>query len=140
MASKSMLKSKRKTVEEPTKEHGIWIFTDNECCVDKKVIFTWNSLFQTFQDKEFQVLLHDDISTELSKEIYRNIIKYGLHQEAIKTLVLTCPNVIEWITRKMDHENREILNSEDKSVSSYKESVLNQIYHFKESHIKVTLE
>ena len=40
----------------------------------------------------------------------------------------------------MDHENRPILNYEDKSVASYKESVLNQIYHFKESHIKVTPE
>ena len=48
--------------------------------------------------------------------------------------------MIEWITRKVDHENREILNCKDKSVSSYKESVFNHIYHFKEAHIKVTPE
>ena len=46
--------------------------------------------------------------------------------------------MIEWITRKVDHENREILNLEDKSVASYKASIFNQIYHFKEDHIKVT--
>ena len=40
----------------------------------------------------------------------------------------------------MDHENRVVLNFEDKSVASYKSSVLNQIYHFKESHVKVTPE
>lgn len=57
MASNFVLKSKRKTVKEPTKEKGIWIFVDTECQVDKKVIFTWNSLFQAFQDKVFQVLL-----------------------------------------------------------------------------------
>ena len=68
MASNSVLKSKRKTLEEPAKEQGIWIFFDTECQVDK-VIFTWNSLFQAFQDKEFQVLLQDDISNELSKKI-----------------------------------------------------------------------
>ena len=45
-----------------------------------------------------------------------------------------------WITQKIDHENRKILNFEDKSVASYKASVLNQIYHFKEAHIKVTPE
>ena len=40
----------------------------------------------------------------------------------------------------MDHENREILNFEDKSIASYKASVLNQIYHFKEADVKVTPE
>jgi hypothetical protein len=133
-----MLKSKRKIVEEPTKEQGMWIFVDTECRVDKKVTFRWNSLFQAFQDKEFQILLRDDMSIELSREIYNNIIKSRLHRAAVKTLVLPCPDVIEWITRKIDHENREILNSKQESVSSYKASVFNHIYHFKEAHIKVT--
>ena len=57
MASNYNLNNKIKIVEDPAKEQGIWIFVDNECRVDKKVIFTWNSLFQEFQDKEFQVLL-----------------------------------------------------------------------------------
>ena len=116
----------------------MWIFADIECRVDKKVTFTWNSLFKAFQDKEFQTLLQDDISTELNKEMYMNIIKSRLHRAATRTLVLPCLDVIEWITWKVDRENRAILNSEDKSVASYKESVFNQIYHFKEAHIKVT--
>jgi hypothetical protein len=57
MAVNSMLKSKRNISEEPTKEQGMWIFADTECRVDKKVTFTWNSLFQAFQYKEFQILL-----------------------------------------------------------------------------------
>ena len=61
---------------------------------------------------------------ELSKEIYINIIKSGLLWEATRTPVLPCLNVIEWITWKVDHENREILNFEDKSVASYKVSIL----------------
>ena len=48
MASKYMFKSKRKTVEEPTKEQGMWIFADIEYRVDKKVTFTMKSLFQEF--------------------------------------------------------------------------------------------
>lgn len=80
------------------------------------------------------------MSIELSKEVYKNIIKSGLHRVAIKTLVLPCPDVIEWITRKIDNENREILNSENESVNNYKASVFNQIYHLKEEHIKVTPE
>ena len=48
--------------------------------------------------------------------------------------------MIEWITQKENHENREILNYEDKSVNSYKTSIFNQIYHFREAHIKVTTE
>ena len=40
----------------------------------------------------------------------------------------------------MDHENREILNFEDKSVASYQALVLNKLYHFKESHVKISLE
>ena len=94
MASNSMLKSERNTIEEPTKEQGMWIFADTECRVDKKVTFTWKSLFQGFQDKEFQILLQDDMSTELSKEIYKNIIKSGLHQATVKTPLLPCPDVI----------------------------------------------
>ena len=56
MVSTSMLKNKRKIVEEQTKEQGMWIFADTKCWVDK-VTFTWNSLFQAFQDKELQMLL-----------------------------------------------------------------------------------
>ena len=55
------------------------IFAEIECRVDKKVTFTWNSLFQEFQEKEFQMLLQDNICTKLIKEIYMNIIKFGLH-------------------------------------------------------------
>ena len=98
MASKYVFKRKRKTVKDPTKQQGMWIFADTECKIDKKATFTWNSLFQAFQDKEFQVLLQDDTSIELSKEIYKIIIKFGLHRAVVKTLVLACLDVIEWIT------------------------------------------
>jgi hypothetical protein len=53
-------------------------------------------------------------------------------------MVLPCSDVIEWITRKIDHENRSIVNYEGKSVARYKDLVFNQMYHLKESHIKVT--
>ena len=98
------------------------------------------TIFEAFQGKEFQILLQDDVSTKLSKEVYKNIIKFGLHRAAVKTMVLPCPDVIEWITQKIDNENRSILNSENKSVANYKASVFNQRYHLKEAHIKVTPE
>ena len=98
MASNSILKNKINTVKEHVKKQGMWIFIDTECQVDKKVFFTCNSLFQAFQDKEFQFLLQDDPSTELRKGICRNIIKSGLHQKSTRTLVLPCLAVIEWIT------------------------------------------
>ena len=53
MASNYLVERKRNIVEEPTKEQGMWIFIDTECQIDKKVTFTWNSLFQAFQDMEF---------------------------------------------------------------------------------------
>ena len=64
------------------------------------------------------MLLQNDVSTKLSKEVYKNIIKYGLHRAVVKTLVLPCLDVIEWITRKIDHENRSILNYENKSLAN----------------------
>ena len=69
MASSSMTKNLNKTVKESIKEDGIWIFSDTECKADKKVCYTWTSLFQAFQDKDFVVLLQNDANTELSKEI-----------------------------------------------------------------------
>jgi hypothetical protein len=86
------------------------------------------------------MLLQDDVSTELSKEVCRNIIKSGLHKVAVMTLVLPCPDVIEWITRKIDHQHRSILNHDGKSVASYKASMFNQMYHLKEAYIKVSPE
>jgi hypothetical protein len=68
------------------------------------------------------------------------MIKFGLHKDVVKTPVLPCPDVIEWIIRNIDHEHRSILNYEDKSVASYKDSVFKQMYHLKEAHIKVTPE
>ena len=105
MTSTSLTKNQKKTIEEPIKENGIWIFTDIECKADKKVCYTWTSLFQVFQDKEFAILLQYDASTELSKEIYRNIVKSWLHQATVKTPILSCLDVIEWITRKINHQH-----------------------------------
>ena len=53
----SLTKNLNKIVEEPIKEDGVWIFLDTDSKVDKKVCYTWTSLFQAFQDKEFVVLL-----------------------------------------------------------------------------------
>lgn len=109
-----------------------------ECKVDKKTSFKWNTLFQEFQYKEFQVMLHDDPSAELSKWIYKNISKSGLHREEAKTLVLPYSNVIEWMIRGIYHESRNILKFEGKHVASYQAHVLNQLYHFKEAQVRVT--
>ena len=86
------------------------------------------------------MLLQDDASTELSKEIYWNIIKLVLHQAAMKTLVLPCPDVIKWITRKVEHQHWSILNFEGKVVASYKDFMIKQMYHLKEASIKISLE
>ena len=44
------------------------------------------------------------------------------------------------MTQRVDHENRTILNFEDKHVAKYQVHVLNQLYHFKEAQVKVTPE
>ena len=41
MASTSMIKNKGEVVDEPNKEHGMWIFANTECRVDKNVTYTW---------------------------------------------------------------------------------------------------
>ena len=133
MASNYSLKNKRKIIEEPVEKEQMWTFTDTDCWVDKKVVFTWSTLFQAFQNKEFQVLLQDDPSTELSKRIYKNISKSGLQREAAKTPALPCLDVIKWINQRVDHESRTIPNLEDKNVASYQAPILNQLYHFKEA-------
>ena len=105
MASSSLTKNLNNTVEESIKEDGVWIFSNTECKADKKVCYTCTSLFQAFQDKEFVVLLQNDVNTELSKDIYKNIIKSGLHSATVKTPILPCSDVVEWITRKIDHQH-----------------------------------
>ena len=57
MASTMLTKNLKKIFEEPRKENGIWILTNTECKADKKVCYTWTSLFQAFQEKEFTMLL-----------------------------------------------------------------------------------
>ena len=86
------------------------------------------------------MLLHNDAKTKLSKEIYKNIIKSGLQRATVKTPVLPCPDVVEWITKNIDHKHRSILNVEGKVVANYKPSMINQIYHLKEATIKVSPE
>jgi hypothetical protein len=84
------------------------------------------------------VLLQNDANTELSKEIYKNIIKLGLHIATGKTPILPCLVVVEWITRKIDQQQRSILDVEGKAVANYKPSMINQIYHLKEATVKVS--
>ena len=80
------------------------------------------------------------LRTEVRKWIYNNISIFGLYQAVAKPLVLPCPYVIEWMTRIIDHESRTILNFEGKHVASYQDPILNQMYHFKESQVRVTRE
>ena len=117
-----------------------WAFTDIECKVDKKTTFKWNTLFQAFQYKEFQVIFQGDPNIEMRKEIFKNISRSRLHQETDKTQVLPSPYVIEWITQRIDHERRTIVNFEGKHVASYQALVLDQMYHFKEAQVRVTPE
>ena len=56
----------------------------------------------------------------------------------MKTTVLPCLDVIEWITRKIDHQHRSILNVEGKVVANYKPSMISQMYHLKEATFKVS--
>ena len=98
MGSNFALNNKRNTIEDPMERQEMWTFNDTEYRVDKKVVFTWNTLFQAFQNKEFQVFLQDDLSTKRSKSIYKNIAKSGLHREVTITPFLPCTNVIEWMT------------------------------------------
>ena len=133
-----MTKNLNKIIEESIKEDGIWILSDTECKADMKVCYTWTTLFQAFQDKYFVLLPQNDATTELSKEIYKNIIKSGLDRATVKTPVLSCLDVIEWITRKIDHQHRSILNAKGKAVANYKPSMINQIYHIKETTVKIS--
>ena len=110
MATNSALKSKRKTIKESMKKQESWAFTDTKCRVDKKIAFKRNALFQAFQSKEFQVILQDNPSRELSKGIYKNISRSTLHRAIVKTPVSPCPDVIQWMTRRLDHESKTILN------------------------------
>ena len=48
MESTLLTKNLNKTIEEPIKDNGIWIFSDTGCKADKKVCYTWTSLFQEF--------------------------------------------------------------------------------------------
>ena len=77
------------------------------------------------------MLLQDDLIIEQRKGIYKNISRFGLYRETAKPQVLPCPDVIEWMTKRIDHEIRTILNFEGKYISSYQAPMLNKMYHFK---------
>ena len=142
MESTFSLKNKSKTIEiqEQAKGKESWIFMDTKCQVDWKVFFQWKCLFQDFQTREFQVLFQDDPILEMSKELYRNISKSGLYRVVSKPFILPCLDVIKWLTRKVNHQRRTILNFGGNHVVGYQPSMLHQMYHFKEPRIKVTQE
>ena len=138
MESTLALKRKKKTIEEPMEKQEIWAFTDIECRVDKKIAFKWNTLFQEFQKKSFKFcckMIQVRNSTKAFTRIFPSLCY--IRQQ---TLVLPCPNVIEWMNRRIDNEIRTILNFEDKHVANYQYPALNQLYHFKEAKVKVTTE
>ena len=56
----------------------------------------------------------------------------------MKTPILPCPDAIEWITRRIDHQHGSLLNVEENVVANYKPSMINQMYHRKEATIKIS--
>ena len=62
------------------------------------------------------MLLQDDPCMELKKYIYKKISKSGLYRAIAKPFILLCLDVVEWMTRKVDHSNRILLKFEGKHV------------------------
>lgn len=81
MESTSGMKNKIKNFETQDLVEGkeTWVFTDTKCKIDQKISFQWNQLFQYFLIGDYHMLLEDDLWKELSKEIYKNVSKYGLY-------------------------------------------------------------
>ena len=67
-------------------------------------------MFEYFLTGDYYILLQYDSCKELSKDIYKNISKYGLYRVVAKPLILPCPGVFEWMTINVDHSNNIILN------------------------------
>ena len=107
------------------------MFTDTECNIDRKTSFQWNKLSQSFLTGDYQILLQDDSCKYLRKDIYKNISKFELYRAVAKPLILLCPDVVEWMTRKVDNSNRILLNFEEKHVASYQSYTIRKTYHFK---------
>ena len=84
------------------------------------------------------MLLQDDPCKYLSNEIYKNISKSKLYRAVAKPLIILCHDVVEWMTRKVDHSNRTLLNCEEKHVVSYQPYTIHIMYNFKENQIKIT--
>ena len=78
------------------------------------------------------MFLQDDPNTKMNKEIYQNISKSKVYRDAAKLPILSFPDVIEWLTRRVDHQSITLLDFEGKHVASYQPSMLHQMYHFKQ--------
>ena len=142
MASTSSMKNKRKSVETQGLVEGneTWVFIDTEYKINQKISFQWNQMFQYFLTEYYQMLLQDDLCMELSKDVYKKNSKYGLYRVVAKPLIILCLDVVEWMTRKVDHSNRILLNFEEKHVARYQPYAIHRMYHFKEPQIKITQE
>ena len=62
MESNFSLNSKRNVVKELVEKQESWVFTNTKCRVDRKIAFKWNTLFQAFKSKEFEVIIQYDPS------------------------------------------------------------------------------
>ena len=58
------------------------------------------------------MLLQDDQYMEIIKDTYKNISKSGLYRASTNPSILSCRNAVEWMTRKVDHSNKILLNFE----------------------------
>ena len=121
MASTSDMKNKRKSAKTQDLVEGkdTWVFTDTECKIDRKISFQWNQFFQDLLTRVYQMLLQDDPCMELIKEIYKNISKSGLYRAIANPFILSCLDVVEWMTRKVDHSNMILLNFKENHVARY---------------------
>ena len=142
MSSTFGMKNKKKSVETQDLVEGkeTWVFIDIECKIDQKISFQCNPLFQAFFTCDYHMLLQYDMCKELSKDIYKNISKFGLYKAVAKPLILLCPDVVEWIPIKVDHSNKILLNFNGKQVVRYHPYIIHGMYHLKEPHIKITRE
>jgi len=73
-------------------------------------------------------------------QIFRNIRKSKLHRVATHATIFPCTNAISWIVWHVDLDNRYILNTKERPITSFQESNIASFYHLEKGDLSLDEE
>jgi hypothetical protein len=113
------------------------MYIDASKFLDKgEEVLRWGDMYHMFKKKKNSI----DVEDQYELKVFKNIRRSGIFRVATHVFVFLCIDVITWVLKHVDLENRYVNNAMGQPIASFHPADLNKCYHLERGTKKLDSE